>query len=124
MNNNVKMISAAAATLVVAVGIYKTVQFGLGYTPASVELARLKAEKQANADVVQARVSVLAKDGCQASTMAILELHARTPVRAIGDLPGQLGDDLVLCLERGIMSAYLEGTLKDAGLLKILKPAS
>jgi hypothetical protein len=122
MLNRLK-IAAAAVLLVVAVGGYQVMQVRAANTPEALEVARLNDVSRADAEAMQAHVAVLAKGGCQVQAMAMLDQHAKTPITALADLPKRLGDDMVLCLSRGIMSAYLEDNLKDAGLLTILRPA-
>lgn len=70
---------------------------------------------------IQKRVDALAIDGCQARAMQLMSLHARTPVRSLDDVPKELRNDMLLCVERGILYGYVRGALADAGLMGLFE---
>ena len=124
MHTSLKIVSAAAVVLLVLFGAGKAWQYQAANTPQALETTRIDIAARASSDRLDTRLSLLAKDRCQGRAMAMLDQHAKAPITALTDMPKQLAGDLVLCVQRGIMSAYLQGTLKDAGLLKMLKPTS
>lgn len=80
---------------------------------------RVAAANSAESEKIQNRVDALAVDGCQARATQLMSLHARMPVKSLGDIPEELRDDMVLCVERGILLGYVRGGLKDAGLMSL-----
>ena len=68
---------------------------------------------------VQDRVDVLARDGCQSKAIELFKLHSKLPFASASDMPPALHDDLQLCIERGILSAYIRDDLRDKGLMDL-----
>jgi hypothetical protein len=122
MDMRFKILSVAAAAVVVGLAIYNGSAYWSANTAQALEASRQSDIRQADAGILQARVATLAKGGCQSQANAMLTLHARQPIKALGDVPKQLSNDLILCIQRGILPAFLEGDLRDAGLLTMLKP--
>jgi hypothetical protein len=122
MDMRFKILSVAAAAILAGLAAYNASAYWSANTTQALEAARQSDIRQADAKILEARVATLAKGGCQSQANAMLTLHAKQPIKTLSDIPKQLGDDLILCIQRGILSAFLEGDLRDAGLLKMLKP--
>jgi hypothetical protein len=69
-------------------------------------------------DDFQDRANILAKDRCAAPANRLLNLNRSETIDAPSDIPAPLRDDLILCIERGILSGYGLDQLKDANLLR------
>ena len=92
-----------------------------GASAERIEATKVAADGAVNRVEVQSRVDALAVDGCQAKAMQLMSLHARMPVKSLDDIPIDLRNDMLLCVERGILYAYVRGALTDAGLMGLLE---
>jgi hypothetical protein len=91
--------------------------YNYGRSAERIEAMRVAAAGAVKRDEIQNRVDALAVDGCQARATQLMSLHARMAVKRLGDIPEELRNDMVLCVDRGILLGYVRGRLTDAGLM-------
>lgn len=114
-------IGAITATVIVVV-VFTALEwadYNDGRSAERIEAMRVAANGAVRRDEIQSRVDALAVDGCQARAAQLMSLHARIPLKSLKDIPQELRNDMVLCVERGILRGYVRGSLTDAGLMGI-----
>lgn len=112
------VLTSLALLLVVAVAgvaLYQERRFN--QSPEGIAVADVTKAENRKRDDIQSRVDALAVDGCSKPALAILALHRVKPIATRADIPATLLEDMRLCIERGIMHAYVRDQLDDTGIL-------
>jgi hypothetical protein len=115
-------LSIAGLVVVAAVG-YKAMSTYQHNTTAAIEGRQRAADDAETRETLRARVDALGQDGCQSRVVSLFAIHNKKAITSASEVPAELRNDLAICLERGILYAYLRDELSDAGLTRFLTPA-
>lgn len=111
------VLTAAAVVAAIAVVVFKT----LPHEPTAANTAAKQVETDAAdaAAKLSAQVDGLSSTRCAEPVRALLAQDAAMPIKSLAEIPTKLRQDMSLCFERSLVSAYDRDRLFDADVLKL-----